>query len=160
MKAFAGNKNVAFGDVNLSENPIRRNYQPGAGGWPTIRLFDGSAAATTDLLEGKAYEKKTEMSMCDELGPDHPYLHDWVAEYANPCSVVDGSGCDERQLQYWKKQKESNDEKLWKQQLERLEKLEAGDMKPELLQWIQQRKKILQALMMLPPQQADEHAEL
>jgi hypothetical protein len=153
VEAFAGNHHVAFGDVNLSQDPVRRNYSPGAGGWPTVRRFDAASG-----LDGVPYEKQTSMSMCDELGPDHSYLHDWVAEYAQPCSVLDESGCDERQLQYLHKQK-NNDAGQWKQQLERLEKLEAGgnSMKADLLQWIRQRKKILQTLMQ---QDTAGHAEL
>ena len=37
---------------------------PGAGGWPTIRYYNKE----TGIL-GKSYEKKTDASMCDELGP-------------------------------------------------------------------------------------------
>lgn len=123
----------------------------GAGGWPTVRVFDSASG-----LEGAPYEKQTDMSMCDELGPKHSYLNDWVAEFANPCSVTDGSGCDERQLKYLNKQKEAGNNETWKQAMERLEKLEAGDMKADLLQWIRQRKKILKSLM----QSSGEHSEL
>ena len=158
VEAFAGNNNnhVAFGDVNLSQDPIRRNYSPGAGGWPTIRRFDAASG-----MDGVPYEKQTSMSMCDELGPDHSYLYDWVAEYAHPCSVVDESGCNERQLQYLQKQKQSNDLGQWKQHLERLEKLEAsgGNMKADLLKWIRQRKMILQSLLQ-HQQETEVHVEL
>jgi hypothetical protein len=39
-KAFEGNKDVTFGDVNLMESPIKgQPHNPGQGGWPTIRYF-------------------------------------------------------------------------------------------------------------------------
>ncbi len=40
MKEFANDNNVAFGDVNLAEDQIRGNHNPGAGGWPTIKYFN------------------------------------------------------------------------------------------------------------------------
>ena len=56
---------MAFGDVNLSEEPIRGSYNPGAGGWPTIRYFN-----TKTGYEGAPYTKKTDKAMCEELVSD------------------------------------------------------------------------------------------
>ena len=67
---------MAFGDVNLSEEPIRGNYNPGAGGWPTIRYFNKATG-----LEGAPYTKKTSGAMCDELGNDE-YMQAYVEEAA------------------------------------------------------------------------------
>lgn len=61
--AFVNNTQVAFGDINLSQEPIRGIYSPGAGGWPTIRYFNWLTG-----YEGAPYPKKTPKSMCDELG--------------------------------------------------------------------------------------------
>ena len=53
---------MSFGDVNLSEEPIRGGHNPGAGGWPTIRYFNAETG-----LAGASYVKKTDDAMC-ELG--------------------------------------------------------------------------------------------
>lgn len=48
----------------MREAPIRGNpYNPGAGGWPTIRYFNKETGP-----DGAPYEKKTEMPICQELG--------------------------------------------------------------------------------------------
>ena len=60
---FAANGDVSFGDVNLSEEQVRGNHNPGAGGWPTIKYFNKQTG-----YEGAPYEKKTDGAMCDELG--------------------------------------------------------------------------------------------
>lgn len=111
------------------------------GGWPTIKYFN------KENLDGAAYEQKTDMSMCDELGPSHSYMQDYVEE-AGKTSLcgVDGSNCDERSLKYLEKQK-GGDVSSWKAQIARLSSLEAGDMKDELKQWVRKRKKILSNLV-------------
>ena len=44
VKLFGSNKDVSFGDVNLSESSVRSSHgtsqSPGAGGWPTVRYFN------------------------------------------------------------------------------------------------------------------------
>jgi hypothetical protein len=62
VKRFAShNDNVVFGDVSLSDGGPRIG-QPGAGGWPTLRIFTKETGE-----EGEAYVKKTNQAMCDEL---------------------------------------------------------------------------------------------
>ena len=62
-----------FGDINLSKggpgnSPKGGDHQAGAGGWPTFKYFNkktgfsGSHYATDD--------KKTQLPMCDETGPN------------------------------------------------------------------------------------------
>jgi len=86
--------------------------------------------------------------MCDELG-DEDYMTQYVDEYtgASICSVMDGIGCDERQLKYAKKMKVKT---LSEKKLEvvRLEKMKGTKMKPELKAWIDQRRKILNQLVL------------
>lgn len=139
---FAENKDVVFGDVCLSEGGPRGNHNPGAGGWPTIKFFNKETG-----LEGKAYEKKTDMAMCEELGPNNDYMEAFVEE-AGKTSLcgTDGSNCDERSLKYLEKAREQ-DESYWKSHMERLTKLEDENMKEDLKVWIKKRKKILGALL-------------
>ena len=128
--------------MNLSEDQIRGNHQPGSGGWPTIRYFNSDTG-----IEGASYEKKTDMAMCDELG-DEEMMMAYVEEAGNTslCDVADGSGCDERERGYIDKMK-AKTEADWRAQIERLTKMEGGSMKPELKQWMMKRKKILKQLV-------------
>lgn len=145
-KTFAGNSDVVFMDVNLSEEMIRESpdgdsYSPGAGGWPTIRYFNKETG-----IAGGSYEKKTDGAMCDELG-DEQMMEAYVEEYGKTslCSL-DGKGCDEREVGFIAKSKDmSSDEQ--KAQLERLAGMEGKSMKPELLTWVKKRKKILRQLV-------------
>jgi hypothetical protein len=144
VKAFAANDNVSFGDVNLSEAPIRGNHNPGAGGWPTIRYFNKETG-----VKGGTYVKKTAKSMCEELGNDE-MMTAYVEEYANTssCSIVDGTGCDSRELVFLDEMKAISSTDL-ASKLARLESMEGASMKPELLKWIVKRKKILKQLLAL-----------
>jgi hypothetical protein len=72
---FRNNDDVAFGDVNLSKSPVRGTHNPGQGGWPTIKYFNKETG-----YAGAHYTKKTSMAVCDELGPKHSYLQQFVEE--------------------------------------------------------------------------------
>ena len=131
-------------DVNLSEDQIRGEpHNPGAGGWPTIRYFNKETG-----IDGASYEKKTEASMCDELGGDGELLMAYIEEAGNTslCSVTDGAGCDEKEKGYIDKMKGKTVEEH-KAQLERIAKMEDGSMKPELKRWMMKREKILAQLV-------------
>ena len=52
VKEFAGNPDVAFGDVNLATDRVVGKYSPGAGGWPTIRYFNKATG-----YEGRAFHQ-------------------------------------------------------------------------------------------------------
>jgi len=132
---------VAFGDVNLSEEPIRGNHNPGAGGWPTIRYFNSETG-----YEGRAYTKKTDKSMCDELG-DELYMRDYVEEAgsASLCKALDGSNCSEKEVAFAAKMKDAGGDAA-AAQLARLTGMRGSSMKPELKKWLSQRISILSQL--------------
>lgn len=73
MLKFKDNPDVMFADINLSEggpgnSPKTGNLNGGAGGWPTILHFNKKTG-----FKGSSYaadDKKTQMPMCDELGPN------------------------------------------------------------------------------------------
>jgi len=140
-KAFENNTQVSFGDVNLAEQPIRGSYSPGAGGWPTIRYFNKETG-----YEGKPYPKKTDKAMCDELGDDE-YMQAYVEEMGatSLCSALDGAGCSDKEVEFANKWKEKPAAEV-KAQLERLEKMKGGSMKPELKKWLSQRLALLKQL--------------
>ena len=70
MREFSSNSNVVFGDVNLQDaGDIPGKFGAGQGGWPTVRYFNAQTG-----YDGAPYTKKTDKSMCDELG-DMEYGH-------------------------------------------------------------------------------------
>jgi hypothetical protein len=129
---------VAFGDVNLSEEPIRGTYSPGAGGWPTIRYFNKDTG-----YEGAPYPKKTSKQMCEELGDD-TYMQGYITEMGSTslCNVGDNAGCSEKEIDFAAKWKGKGADDV-KAQLSRLKGMLGGSMKPELKAWLGQRISIL-----------------
>lgn len=85
VKRFAEHDNVVFGDVSLSDGGPRIG-QPGAGGWPTLRIFTPETG-----VEGVAYEKQTDMAMCDELKQEG-YLQGVIEHTAGVEAEVRPSG--------------------------------------------------------------------
>jgi len=141
VRDFQGNNDVSFGDVNLAEQPIRENYSPGAGGWPTVRYFNKETG-----LDGAPYDKKTDKAMCDELG-DMEYMAAYIEEAGKTSlCALDGSGCSDKQKAYIAKMKERGSDEQQKQ-LTRLENMKESSMTQDLLAWLKQRKKILQQLL-------------
>lgn len=142
VEDFAENDAVAFADVLLSEHSIRGEpYNPGAGGWPTIRYFNAGTG-----YKGSPYVKKTSGAMCDELGNiDH--MTSYVTEMGgtSACDAATGAGCGEKELGYIAKWKLKSAEDVASQVL-RLEGMAGGKMKPELSKWINQRLAVLKQL--------------
>ena len=145
MRAFAGNEDVRFFDVNLHEAPSFRGppHNPGVGGWPTIRYYNDETG-----LDGGNYVKKTSQAMCDELGPRESFIFEYIEEYGGTslCNVIDGSNCDPKSLQYLEKMK-LKDMDEWTVQLERLKTMMDIPMSDELVAWVKKRFKILSDLI-------------
>lgn len=134
-------------DVNLSEESIREGpngepYNPGAGGWPTVRYFNKETG-----IAGGAYVQKTSGKVCDELGNEDNMV-DYVEEYGKTslCAVDTLKGCGEREKEYITKVSAKTASEL-KKELFRLEKMATASMKPSLTMWLNQRKKILKQLV-------------
>jgi len=146
-KTFVGSSDVAFMDVNLSEEAIREGpngepYSPGAGGWPTVRYFNKETG-----IAGGTYVKKTSGAMCEELG-NEDLMTEYVEEYGNTalCTVETEKGCDEKEIGYISKMKSKSEDEL-KSQLNRLQSMEGSSMTSELLTCLKKRKKILKQLV-------------
>lgn len=144
---FAGSDDVAFMDVNLSEDPIREGpngepYNPGQGGWPTVRYFTKETG-----IAGGTYTKVTDKPMCTELG-DVDRMTDYVEEYGKTalCSVSTEKGCTEKEVAYIGKMKAKPEAELTAQ-IERLETMDGNTMTAELFKWVKKRKKILKQLV-------------
>jgi len=146
VKKFANNPDVAFADVNLSKNQVRKG-SPGAGGWPTIRYFNKETG-----YDGGEYKKKTSEAMCTELGPGKPYLQQYIEEFGHTslCSVKTEAGCSEKEkgfIQTWKAKIASGDVSGdIEKQITRLGGMSSSSMKEELKQWVNQRLAIFKQL--------------
>lgn len=142
MRRYADHSTVSFGDINLSEESIRGNHQPGAGGWPTIRYFNKATG-----YEGAGYVKKTGKSVCDELGDDE-YMEEYIMEAAglSACSAFTGEGCTEKEKEFiakWTSQEKSS---LISEQ-RRLNGMDTKRLKSDLAKWLKQRKAIVKQLL-------------
>lgn len=141
MQQFAKNTAVSFGDINLSEEQIRGNHNPGAGGWPTVKYFNKQTG-----IEGAAYKQKTDKRICEELGEDS-YMTGMIIENGGTslCSVDTQEGCTEKETGYITKMKGSDTASITKQ-LTRLKGMQGDKMKPDLQSWLNQRVSILNQL--------------
>ena len=85
--------------------------------------------------------------MCDELGNDE-HMTAYVEEYGGTslCSVVDGKGCNEKEIAYITKMKTKEASEI-ESQLERLKGMDTKSMKADLGDWVNRRKKILSKLV-------------
>jgi len=145
------NEKVAFGDVNLAEEDIRDPYDPGAGGWPTIRYFNKATG-----YSGKPYDKKTDGAMCDELG-DEKYMQAYVEEaggvllcedFACLCSRKEAGECSKKETDYYNKFKDASADDV-KSRLKLLSGSLAKAAKKD--EWMTQRVSILKLLASIAP---------
>eukprot|EP00037_Helgoeca_nana_P032014 m.411713 g.411713 ORF g.411713 m.411713 type:complete len:147 (+) comp28723_c0_seq1:299-739(+) len=135
-----------FGDSALSDGGSRggEGASPGAGGWPTVRFYNKA----TGVL-GEAYEKKTDMAMCDELGPKGAhYLQDFIMEKANTslCKAeAPFTGCSEKEKKFIGKMADKTADDITKASA-RLEGMKASKMTANNREWLNQRMAILKQL--------------
>lgn len=89
--------------------------------------------------------------MCTELGNDD-YMTAYVEEAGKTtlCAAATGSGCSEREQEFIAKMKASSAAAL-PQQLARLQGMNGASMKPELLDWLNRRVKVLKQLVDVAP---------
>jgi len=140
-----------FGDVSLSKNQVRTihgtDQSPGAGGWPTVRYFNKETG-----YGGKAYSKKTDKAMCDELGPKEEYMQQFVEEAGSTslCNVKNPtSGCSDKAKAFIEKMSTKSADEVTKQ-LDRLKGMidggQGASMKADALSWMKQRIGLLKQL--------------
>lgn len=145
---FKDNGDVVFADSALSGGGPRggATASPGAGGWPTIRYYNKETG-----VDGANYEKKSDMSMCDELGPkgmsegNNGYMVDYILEAGKTtlCSIDEPyNGCGEKEKGYIVKMSAAAPAEI-ATKVARLEGMKGKSMKPELKQWLNQRAAIL-----------------
>jgi len=144
-KKFKDNPDVAFCDVNLSQDQVRdingEPQNPGAGGWPTIRYFNKETGPG-----GKPYPKKTSEAMCDELGKNEN-MQAYIEEMGSTslCNAQTEAGCGDKEKEYIKKWK-AKDAAAAKKEYTRLQGMDKSAMKPESAAWLGQRAAIVRQL--------------
>lgn len=144
-KLFKDNSDVAFCDVNLSQDQVREVHgeqqNPGSGGWPTVRYFNKETG-----YGGKPYPKKTSDAMCDELGKNEN-MQAYIEEMGGTslCSTETEVGCGDKEKEYIKKWK-AKDAAAAKKEFTRLKGMDKAAMKPDSAKWLGQRAAILKQL--------------
>lgn len=137
--------------MNLSDEQIRDSFgvpqNPGAGGWPTIRYFNQETG-----YGGAPYEQKTSDPMCTELG-DTSNMRAYVEDFGTKiCEVATGGAhCSEKQMAFAEKWKTKPTAEVIAQ-IQRLEGMKSGKMKPELMDWLKARIAVLKQYPFTPPE--------
>jgi hypothetical protein len=130
----------------LSEEQVRGKYagSPGAGGWPTIRYYNTKTGYEGAFAGDWKDENKLEGAMCDVFGKEE-HMQAYVEEMGmtSLCKASDGAGCSDREKEFIAKWKAQEGVAA---QLERLEGMSGGKMKPDLKKWLSQRIAILKQL--------------
>lgn len=143
-----------FGDINLSDGGPRggEGANPGSGGWPTIRYYNKETGPL-----GANYQKKTSMSMCDELGPGHSMMQEYVEEAGGTslCSVTEPyEGCNDKEKKFIEKMADKTAEEI-NFQIERLNRMKDGKMNDDNKKWLGQRMAVLKQLAKTAPAKAE-----
>mmetsp|Transcript_20515 Transcript_20515/g.29755 ORF Transcript_20515/g.29755 Transcript_20515/m.29755 type:complete len:150 (-) Transcript_20515:472-921(-) len=130
---YAGSSSVLIGDVDCTEEDARPLCEQfGIQGYPTIKYFvDGDTATGEDYQGGRDFES-LKRHVVDNL--------EVKCLVSNP-----SEGCTEKEIGYITKMKGKTADD-WKKQLDRLDGMKGGSMKPELKQWLVQRLNILKQL--------------
>ena len=91
---------------------------------------------------GAAYVKKTQKSMCDELG-DIEYMRAYIRDKSPSCSIEDTtSGCNAKEIDFVQKWG-TKDLAAISKELVRLENMRNAKLTPDLQKWQQQRIRLL-----------------
>jgi len=124
---YESSASVIVGDVDCTEHKELCNEHD-VKGFPTIKyLKDGN---------WEAYQG----------GRDAEQLTSFVKETLEVlCQVADPTGCSEKEVKFLEKMQAAGNDEVAKQ-VTRLDGMAASSMKPELMQWLNQRRNILKQL--------------
>lgn len=144
MRAFQGNTNVVFGDVNLADAaPDIRGppHNPGSGGWPTIRYFNRETE-----VEGGSYTKKTSKSICDELGTFDAMV-DYIEDYGKTVLCgLDQTNCSEHEVEFLERMNRKTLEEI-EQEYQRISGIDVERLQEGLQEWNLRRRRILSKML-------------
>jgi len=127
---YADSASVLIGDADCTASGKELCEEMEVRGYPTIKYY------TAEHPEGQDYNG----------GRDFDALKKFVVEnLEQKCLLDDTSGCTEKEADFLAKWKAKPKDDVTAQ-LERLSKMTAGSMKPDLKQWLMQRINILKQL--------------
>uniref|UniRef100_A0A7S3ATB5 Thioredoxin domain-containing protein n=1 Tax=Haptolina ericina TaxID=156174 RepID=A0A7S3ATB5_9EUKA len=128
---YASSSSVVIGDADCtaSGKDLCEEYE--VRGYPTIKYFNAETGPKgTDYSGGRSFDD----------------LKKFVSESLEiKCLKDDTSGCSEKEVEFLNKWKDKEAADI-KAQLDRLSKMSAGSMKPDLKKWLVQRQNILKQL--------------
>jgi hypothetical protein len=144
VRAFQGNNDVVFGDINLAEAgaDVRGPpHNPGSGGWPTIRYFTGETG-----VDGGSYVKKTTKSICDELGTFEAMV-DYIEEYGKTVLCgLDKTNCNQHEIDYLERMSPKTLEEI-EQEYQRISGMDVERLQEALQEWNLRRRRILSKML-------------
>ncbi len=143
VRAFADNKKVVFGDINLSEADTLKGapHWPSQYGWPTIRYFNRETG-----VDGADYVQKTNQKMHDELR-DFDVMVDYIEKAGNTVLCdLNGKHCNKMEKDYIKLvKKKSLDELILLRK--RLYAMDVNLLVKDIQEWNLRRRRILTKLV-------------
>jgi len=128
---YADSASVLIGDADCTAGAKDLCEEYEVRGYPTIKYFNGETGPKgEDYSGGRSF---------DDL---KKFVQDSLEQ---KCLLDDPSGCTEKESEFMTKWKGKPAEEI-KAQLERLNKMSSGSMKPDLKKWLTQRLAILKQM--------------
>jgi hypothetical protein len=127
---YADSTSVLIGDADCTGSAKDLCEAHEVRGYPTIKYFNSDNPKGADYSGGRDYDA----------------LKQFTEENLKAsCLLDDDSGCSDKEKDFMAKWKGKGSDDI-KKQLERLEGMSGGSMKPDLKKWLNQRKAILKQL--------------
>ena len=127
---YAGSSSVIIGDADCTASGKALCDANDVRGYPTIKYFNAENPSGADYSGGRSFDA----------------LKSFVSENLEVKCLLDNvEGCSDKEKEFMDKWKGKDADEV-KKQLERLEGMAGGSMKPELKKWLSQRMSILKQL--------------
>ena len=127
---YAGSSSVVIGDADCTASGKALCDANDVRGYPTIKYFNAENPSGADYSGGRTFDA----------------LKSFVSENLEVKCLLDNvEGCSDKEKEFMDKWKGKDADEV-KKQLERLEGMAGGSMKPELKKWLSQRMSILKQL--------------
>lgn len=128
---YADSTSVLIGDADCTASGKELCEEFEVRGYPTIKYFNAETGPKgTDYSGGRSFDE----------------LKEFTSETLEvKCTLENTDGCTEKETEFMGKWKGKSADEV-KAQLERLTKMSAGSMKPDLKKWLVQRMNILKQL--------------
>lgn len=127
---YASSSSVVIGDADCTASGKELCEEHEVRGYPTIKYFNGENPKGADYSGGRTFEALKK------------FVED---ELEVKCLIDNDEGCSDKEKEFMEKWK-GKDKAEVAAQLERLNKMISGSMKPDLKKWVVQRSNILKQL--------------